>query len=62
MYMFKQGGKLVASKDAKHGPANSEICAPAELKMTVPFSSAALTSSNVMRASSNESPLGLDTL
>ena len=46
---------------AKQGPANLGMCAPAALKMTVPFSNAVKTSENVMRASSKESPRGLET-
>jgi hypothetical protein len=38
------------------------MCAPAKLKITVPFSRAALTSSRVILASSKEFPLVLDTV
>ncbi len=54
-------GKEVASTVARLAPANLQMCAPAELKMTVPRSSAAWTSEKSILASSKEFPRGVET-
>jgi hypothetical protein len=61
MYRFNAHGNVVASVHANDGSANFGICAPAALNMTVPFSNALITSSYVIRASSNDSPRGCET-
>ena len=61
MYMLTAQGRAAASVQASVAPANFGMCEPAVLKITVPFSRARFTSSSVIRASSNDDPLGVDT-
>lgn len=61
IYKFNAHGNDVESVQHNDGCANFGICAPAALKITVPFSNATNISLYVIRASSNDSPRGCDT-